>query len=137
MNTEMDLLANGNDMVFDSKNNTIQSGGFSVTSIMLNSGMSPIMTMNTNNMLQSGGSNKVSDLFQNLAVPNWATMYPMKGGEYKEDNKHKETEIDEDLHDKLLELVKDRKPQEKTNKKQTQKIKNKKVGKKGTQKNKK
>jgi hypothetical protein len=106
----------------------IQSGGFSVSSIMMKAGISPIMTMNVNtdSLVQNGGSNKVSDLFQNLAVPNWATMYTMKGGEYKEQEQEKgkgkekekgkdkkegdsdsDSDIDDDLHDKLLDLVKE------------------------------
>jgi hypothetical protein len=131
------------ELVFNDVNKGIQSGGFSVSSIMMKSGISPIMTMNVNTgrqngmeqngmeqngmeqngmeqngMEQNGGSGKVSDLFQNLAVPNWATMYNMKGGEYKEQDskKHKkqdnvsdsDSDVDDDLHDKLLELVKER-----------------------------
>jgi hypothetical protein len=107
---------NGNELVFN-PDNSIQSGGFSVSSIMMKSGMSPIMTMNVNtdNIVQNGGSNKVSDLFQNLAVPNWTTVYNMKGGEYKEqdnkknneDDNDSDSDIDDDLHDKLLDLVKE------------------------------
>jgi hypothetical protein len=98
------------ELVFNTENG-IQSGGFSVSSIMQKVGMSPIITMNVNSD-QIGGSGKVSDLFQNLAVPNWATMYNMKGGEYKEkENKNNvkddDSDIDEDLHDKLLDLVKE------------------------------
>jgi|Laugresbdmm110sn_1035088.scaffolds.fasta_scaffold123107_2 hypothetical protein len=121
------------ELVFSPEKN-IQSGGFSVSSIMMKAGLSPIMTMNVNtdNIGQNGGSNKVSDLFQNLAVPNWATMYTMKGGEYKEQEQEKDkkkqekdkkkqekdkkegdsdsdsdSDIDDDLHDKLLDLVKE------------------------------
>jgi hypothetical protein len=122
------------ELVFSPEKN-IQSGGFSVSSIMMKAGLSPIMTMNVNtdSIGQNGGSNKVSDLFQNLAVPNWATMYTMKGGEYKEQEKEQEkdkkkqekekrkgkgkdkkegdsdsdSDIDDDLHDKLLDLVKE------------------------------
>lgn len=100
------------ELVF-SPENGIQSGGFSVPSIFMKSGMSPIVTMNTNNG-QNGGSGQVSDLFQNLAVPNWATTYSMKGGEYKEQDNKKhnkeedsDSDIDDDLHDKLLDLVKE------------------------------
>ena len=111
------------ELVFNPEKN-IQSGGFSVSSIMMKAGISPIMTMNVNtdSLGQNGGSNKVSDLFQNLAVPNWATMYTMKGGEYKEQEQEKgkgkgkdkkegdsdsDSDIDDDLHDKLLDLVKE------------------------------
>jgi len=105
---------NHEDLVFSADKN-IKSGGFSVSSILMKSGISPIMTMNTDSVGQSGGSNKVSDLFQNLAVPNWTINYNMQGGEYKELNKKKHTneesdsdsDIDDDLHEKLLDLVKE------------------------------
>ena len=111
LNTNMGHI-NQEDLVFSAGKN-IQSGGFSVSSILMKSGISPIMTMNTNIIGQSGGSNKVSDLFQNLAVPNWATTYNMQGGEYKEVDKKKhnnedsDSDIDDDLHEKLLDLVKE------------------------------
>jgi len=116
------------ELVFNSESG-IQSGGFCVSSIMQKVGMSPIVTMNVNtdNILQNGGSNKVSDLFQNLAVPNWATMYNMTGGEYKEQEKKNhikedsDSDIDDDLHDKLLDLVKEHENKVKKNNK-TKKI---------------
>jgi hypothetical protein len=94
-----------NELVFNTdKEAGVYSGGFGVNSIMMRAGMSPIMTLNT----QIGGdSNKVSDLFDSLVVPNWALSYnKMLGGEYK-DNDDSDSEIDDDLHDKLLDLVKD------------------------------
>ena len=108
------------ELVFN-KENGIQSGGFCVSSIMQKAGISPIVTMNVNTG-QMGGSNNVSDLFQNLAVPNWATMYNMTGGEYKEqDKKHvkddSDSDIDDDLHDKLLDLVKEHEKKVKKNNK--------------------
>ena len=94
-----------NELVFNTdKEAGVYSGGFGVNSIMMRAGMSPIMTLNT----QIGGdSNKVSDLFDSLVVPNWTLSYnKMLGGEYK-DNDDSDSEIDDDLHDKLLDLVKD------------------------------
>lgn len=106
METNKDIgYINYEELVFN-HDKSIQSGGFSVSSIFMKSGISPIMTMNTDNILQNGGSNKVSDLFQNLAVPNWATMYKMTGGEYKDINDD-DSDIDDELHDKLLDLVKE------------------------------
>jgi hypothetical protein len=109
-NTNKDIgYINHEELVFN-PDNTIQSGGFSVASIFMKSGISPIMTMNdnTDNILQNGGSNKVSDLFQNLAVPNWAIMYKMTGGEYKDkDDNETDSDIDDELHDKLLGLVRE------------------------------
>ena len=95
-----------NELVFNTDNEAgVYSGGFSVNSIMMKAGMSPIMTLNN----QTGGSsNKVSDLFESLVVPNWALSYNNKmiGGEYKDDESSDE-DIDDDLHDKLLGLVKE------------------------------
>ena len=102
----------------------IYSGGFSVKSIMMKAGMSPIMTMNHNNIIHKGGTSeieKVSDLFNDLVVPNWALSYNdrIMGGKYNEDDHHKkhsdnDSEEDEeddvvtdDLHEKLLDLVRE------------------------------
>ena len=96
----------GDEFVFNSDNGEeIQSGGFSVNSIMMKAGMSPIMTLNS----QHGGGDKVSDLFDSLVIPSWALSYGniMNGGKYQ-DKKEDESdeEIDDDLHEKLIDLVK-------------------------------
>jgi hypothetical protein len=90
----------------------VYSGGFSVDSVMLKAGLSPIMTIN--NSIQTGGTDKVSDLFENLVIPNWALSYNNKivGGNISNDNVEKDSEdsdddIDDDLHDKLIGLVKE------------------------------
>jgi hypothetical protein len=108
-NTELNnIYIGGDELVFD-KNGQL-GGGFSVNSIMMKAGMSPIMTINS----QSGGAgdaNKVSDLFNHLAVPSWVTNFPMKGYEYKEKinkkNDDSDSDVEEDLHDKLLAIVKE------------------------------
>jgi len=95
----------------------IHSGGFSVKSIMMKGGMSPIMTLNTNETSQKGGTPQVSDLFNDLVIPSWILSYNQYGGEVKKQN-HKNNHdhesdsesdssdvIDDDLHDKLLNLV--------------------------------
>jgi hypothetical protein len=121
-----------NEMVFNNDTvNGIHTGGFSVNSIMLKNGISPIMTINKE---QTGGSNLVSDIFNNLVVPNWTLSYDNKiGGKHKYiDNDSDEDEvIDEDLHDKLLELVKenDSKIQEKKKRATRRQTKAKKGGK--------
>jgi hypothetical protein len=100
-----------NELVFNfNKDDQIYSGGFNVNSIMMKTGMSPIMTLNTEQ--NGGGTNKVSDLFKNLVVPSWTLSYPnMSGGKYKEDEKDydsdNDSDIDDGLHDKLLNLVKE------------------------------
>jgi len=78
-----DELIYNNDM-----NGNIHSGGFNVDSIMLKNGWSPIITLNTSNKDQMGGAEKVSDLFNNLVVPNWSLSYNYKhfGGQLNQLN---------------------------------------------------
>lgn len=127
-NTESNIEPNigANELIFHTdKDEEIYSGGFNVNSIMMKLGLSPIMTLNKE---IKGGSNKVSDLFDNLVVPNWALSYhKIYGGNNDSNNKILEENhyinnhsdynkddsddsdddvIDEDLHDKLLDLVK-------------------------------
>jgi hypothetical protein len=101
-----------NELVFNKDGGAgIYSGGFSVNSIMMKAGLSPILTVNK--PFQSGGSTKVSDLFNDLVIPNWALSYNMIGGEYKDESSDSDSgsdsdsDIDDDLHDKLLDLVKE------------------------------
>lgn len=85
--------------------NGIYSGGFDVNSIMLKSGVSPIMTLNTD---QTGGD-KVSNLFESLVIPSWVFSCgnKMAGGKYNDNDSSDDSDIDDDLHDKLLDLVKE------------------------------
>jgi hypothetical protein len=118
-----------NELVFNTdKEEGVFSGGFNINSIMMKSGLSPIITLNN---AQSGGdSNKVSDLFESLVIPNWALTYGNKvGGEYKDRvDEDSDSDIDDDLHDKLIGLVREHdnklKQQNKNNKnKQTKRQK--------------
>ena len=121
------------ELVFNNDTNLgIHSGGFSVNSIMLKSGMSPIMTVNSE---QFGGKNeKVSDLFNNLVIPNWTLSYNNRlvGGKYNEIEKNIDNDeddiVDDDLHEKLLDLVKQHQvktQKKKSNIKNTKRMKNK------------
>ena len=129
-----------NELVFNTDvEKGVYSGGFNVNSIMMKSGLSPIMTLNT----QTGGSNKVSDLFESLVIPSWALSY---GGnrvncDYKDDSDEDSGDIDDDLHDRLLDLVKEHennaqknKQNKKTRKQKNYRLNNKKNS--GTKKNK-
>ena len=97
------------ELVFNNKDG-IYSGGFNVQSIMMKGGISPIMTLNNNG--QNGGSlDNVSDIFAGLVVPAYAYQSggsTNKGNPYKvyEDDSDDDV-IDDDLHDKLLGLVKE------------------------------
>jgi len=104
----------GPDELIYNNDGEIHSGGFSVNSIMLKNGLSPIITLNQSNII-GGGTNesKVSDLFNNLVVPNWSLSYNYKNGgsnnilNKKIHNEENDDDMIEDsLHDKLLNLVK-------------------------------
>lgn len=119
-----------NELIFNNGEG-IHSGGFNINSIMMKKGLSPIMTLNSSTFSdgQNGGANginKVSDLFDNLVIPNWSLSYNYKnGGSFVErNNKYDEDDIIEnDLHDKLLNLVKvhENEMKEFTNKNKTRK----------------
>ena len=128
------------DLVFNNnKVDGIFGGGFSVNSIMMKNGMSPIMTLNANSQKGTGGQkggsteNKVSDIFGGLAVPAYA--YYNNGGSSSKSNSYQSREddsdseddvIDDDLHEKLIGLVKEhesRLTQEERKRKKTRKNK--------------
>jgi hypothetical protein len=139
--SELDYIG-ANELVFNNDTNLgIHSGGFSVNSIMLKGGMSPIMTINTQQV--GGNFDKVSDLFNDLVIPNWALSYNTRivGGKYKEvehnDSDSEDDVIDDDLHEKLLDMVKEHNIKSKENKKKiTRRIKKTLSKKRGTRRNK-
>ena len=109
------------ELLFDTNNTDgVYSGGFNVKSIMMKAGMSPIMTIN-DPMSGGGSTNKVSDLFDSLVIPSWALSYNIIGqdrigqdkiGGNKNKRKHdsddeNNEDIEDDLHDKLLDLVRE------------------------------
>lgn len=111
--SELDYIG-ADELVFNNdKENGIHSGGFSVNSIMMKAGMSPIMTINSPHEMV-GGSDKVSDLFNNLVVPNWTLSYNNRivGGKYKEREHESDSDedevIDDELYEKLLDLVREK-----------------------------
>lgn len=130
--SELDYIGS-DELVFNNDiKEGIHSGGFNVKSIMMKAGMSPIMTVNT---AQTGGGDKVSDLFNDLVIPNWTLSYNNRiiGGKYKEvehnDDEDEDEVIDDDLHEKLLDLVKQHNTEiNKPKKKNTRRMKNKKRG---------
>jgi hypothetical protein len=134
-----------NDLVYTNKDG-IYSGGFNVQSIMMKGGISPIMTIN-NDEQKGGSTGKVSDMFSGLVVPAYAYYHnggsKSKNTSYKShnsDNDESDSEdevIDDDLHDKLLGLVREhdnKLKQEERKKKRTRKHKSK-LGKVSTRKN--
>jgi hypothetical protein len=102
-----------NDLVYTNKDG-IYSGGFNVQSIMMKGGISPIMTINNNNGQKGGSPSQVSDIFSGLVVPAYAYYHnggsKNKNSSYKShnsDNDEEDEVIDDDLHDKLLGLVRE------------------------------
>jgi len=133
-----------NDLVYTNKDG-ICSGGFNVQSIMMKGGISPIMTLNNNDKQTGGSTGKVSDIFSGLVVPAYAYYHNggFKSSSYKSHNSNNDESdsedevIDDDLHDKLLGLVKEHDnkiKQEERKKKRTRKHKGK-LGKVSTRKN--
>lgn len=126
------------ELVYNNDNeNNIHTGGFSVKSLMMKGGMMPIMARNDE---QNGGSGQVSDLFANLAVPSWILSYGHISGGGMKDNGEQDIQddeiIDDDLHEKLLDLVKeDERKIKNVNKKLSRKQKNSKTSKSTTRKN--
>lgn len=101
----------------------VHSGGFSVRSILLKNKIPPIITYNLR-QAQAGGSSlqQVSDLFADLVVPNWAYQTGgqrktelgapkvVRNKRFQEHGSDSEPEgdaevLDEKLHQKLLDLV--------------------------------
>jgi hypothetical protein len=101
----MDELSQNDLVLYSNPDGKIYSGGFNINSILFNKDLSPIFNINTQNK-QSGGSN-VSDLFENLAIPRGLLHFnnPRGGYEPTEGNAEETDVIDDDVYNKLLNLV--------------------------------
>ena len=106
----MPNIINDNEFLFSTLNGQTWSGGFKVHSSLLQEGRSPISTMNVtpNNLKQSGGTGKVSDIFHHLAVPSGLLMREQTGGGNK--NKHIPSHdvdkvVSDDIHDHFLKMM--------------------------------
>ena len=99
-----------NDLVFYKENEKIMSGGYLIDSILLKQGLSPITTIN-----QQGGqnsdidnNNRVSSIFENLAVPAGLLYIQSKGSSMTNLNERKKQEnivLDDDIHDEFLKSI--------------------------------
>ncbi len=128
----------GNDLVFyGGDDNQIYSGGFSVNSIMMKSGISPFTTLNNINGVNVQNGGNVADLFKNLVVPSWLVSQENKlsGGSKhtkNDDDSDDEEIISDELYDKLLNLATVDDKEIKNKKKHTRRFKNKANKNKGT-----
>jgi len=114
-----DLIGSEDLVTYTNDKGETYGGGFNVNVVLMKKGISPMITLNNNN--NNGTIQKVSDLFENLAIPNWAIAYKSLenvqdimgknyyGGSYNsednEDDQNGEGVIDNDLYNKLLGLV--------------------------------
>jgi len=108
-----------NDLIFyKDDNGAIMSGGYNVESHMLQQGISPMQTLNMD-QTAGGKSNKVSNSFENLAVPAGLYFITQKNNKKKEQtNYNKDHEaLSDDIFDKLYDMIKyDDKKKRKTRK---------------------
>jgi len=113
-----------NDLIFYKEGDQIKSVGYSINSILLQNGMSPMKTFNTSK--QIGGDNISSD-FEELAVPSGLSYFSQKknssnfdlfsGGALKNNHNDQHEMLSDDIYDKLFGLVEyDKKQKRKTRK---------------------
>jgi hypothetical protein len=124
-----------NDLIYYSDNEgKIYSGGFSVNSIMIKEGLSPIMTLN--NVSSTTQHDNISDLFSDLVIPSW-TLHHENIKNHNIHNNISKNNLDydsegdsdgyisDDLYEKLLGLVTISEKELKGGKKNTRKMKTK------------
>lgn len=96
----------GEDLIFYKENDKIMSGGYLINSILLNQGLPAMTTLNQN--YYGGQREKVSSIFENLAVP--AGLFYMNTKTEIIKNQPLDDEIEhvpltDDLHDQLFALI--------------------------------
>ena len=119
----------GDDLVFYKENDKIMSGGYLINSIMLKEGIAPMTTFNENYSGGSKDSKKVSELFDNLAVPAglfYVNPKQSENCEYEVDH----AVLTDDIHDKLFELIELKKQKKQTKKQKLNSGSNKKISRK-------
>lgn len=102
------------ELIFNNENDRIMCDGFKINNILLNSNNPAFITFNSSKNNNNLPDNKVSSLFNDLAVP-MGLLYiqeKMKNPLYKETT---HSSIDDSLYDKLLTLAQ-RKSKSKTRK---------------------
>lgn len=140
-----------NDLIYYSDNEgKIYSGGFSVNSIMMKEGLSPIMTLN--DIASNNQGKNVSSLFSDLVIPSWTLHHESsnlsngylhnKSKNHNDNNDDSDSESDgyisDDLYEKLLGLASVSEKELRGGKRDTRKMKmkNKKNNNKKTKRNK-
>jgi len=96
-------------VIYKAPDGKIKSCGFDVNSVLLRQGKKPMYTIQNEQMFAIDDKVKVSDLFKNMAVP--AGLFYMESLGYKKDSDSDSDveEIPEDIYEKLLNLVENKK----------------------------
>jgi hypothetical protein len=100
----MEIIKDDELIYVNDNKNGINSCGYNVNSLLFNSGISPIMTLNEKS---KENNSSISSLFNNLVVPNWALHYePHNSKIYSKLDDNSSFEIvDDNLYDKLMDLA--------------------------------
>jgi|688.fasta_scaffold315396_1 hypothetical protein len=96
------------DFLFYKNGDVIMSGGYSIDSLLLKEGISPMQTFNS---LENGGNliggNKPSNIFENLAVPAGLLFINKKNiGSYSSLSDYKETKmLPDNIFDEFMSMI--------------------------------
>ena len=96
------------DFLFYKAGDVIMSGGYSIDSLLLKEGISPMQTFNS---LENGnnkmGGNKASNIFENLAVPAGLLYINKKNiGSYSSLSDYKETKmLPDNIFDEFMSMI--------------------------------
>jgi hypothetical protein len=108
------------DFLFYKDGDVIMSGGYSIDSLLLKEGISPMQTFNS---LENGGNliggNKPSNIFENLAVPAGLLYINKKNiGSYSSLSDYKETKmLPDNIFDEFMSMIEmDKRKRKKTRK---------------------
>jgi hypothetical protein len=103
----MEGVSNDDLVLYSNSDGKIYSGGFNINSIIFNKELSPIFNIKNNNLHTGGSDNKVSDLFDNLAIPRGLLYFKDKnhGGNKHISGDNEDNIINNDIYNKLLNLV--------------------------------
>jgi hypothetical protein len=107
------------DFLFYKDGDVIMSGGYSIDSLLLKEGISPMQTFNSLENNNQMGGNKASNIFENLAVPAGLLYINKKNiGSYSSLSDYKETKmLPDNIFDEFMSMIEmDKRKRKKTRK---------------------
>lgn len=107
------------DFLFYKAGDVIMSGGYSIDSLLLKEGISPMQTFNSLENGNQMGGNKASNIFENLAVPAGLLFINKKNiGSYSSLSDYKETKmLPDNIFDEFMNMIEiDKRKRKKTRK---------------------